>query len=82
MHALMQRAGPGNAAQARRPPPGLTSPSAAGGTSPVLTVFQAASSCCVGPGRSAAAISTHQHPEPLGAARGDDAQLRLARAQR
>lgn len=56
-------------------PRGLTSPSAAGGTSPVLTVFQATSSCCVGPGGSAAAISTQQHPEPLGAARGDDAEL-------
>lgn len=41
----------------------------------MLTVFQASSSCCVGPGGSAAAISTHQHPEPLGAARADDAEL-------
>lgn len=38
---------------------GLTSPSAAGGTSPVLTVFQASNSSCAGPGspsRPAAAI--------------------------
>lgn len=35
-------------AQARPPFPGLTSPSAAGGTRPVLTVFQATKSSCPG----------------------------------
>lgn len=48
--------------------PGLTSPSAAGGTSPVLTVLQAASSSCAGPGGpSAAAISAHPLPAPRAA---------------
>lgn len=58
---------------------GLTSPSAAGGTSPVLTVFQAASSSCAGPASrpasAAAAICDHQPSEPLGEARRDDAGL-------
>lgn len=64
---------------------GLTSPSAAGGTSPVLTVFQAASSSCAGPASRpasvAAAICAHQLSEPLGEARRDDAKLG-ARARR
>lgn len=73
MHGPRKGAGP------REPRSGLTSPSAVGGTSPVLTVFQAASSCCVGPGDpAAAAIRTRQLPEPLGAARGDDAHARRA----
>ena len=38
----------GKSAQARQPFPGLTSPSAAGGTRPVLTVFQATKSSCPG----------------------------------
>lgn len=37
-----------NSAQARQPFPGLTRPRAAGGTRPVLTVFQATKSSCPG----------------------------------
>lgn len=76
MHAPTKGAGP------REPRSGLTNPSAVGGTSPVLTVFQAASSCCVGPGDPAAAaaasIRVRQLPEALSAARGDDANERRA----
>lgn len=61
---------------------GLTSPRAAGGTSPVLTVFQATSSSSAGPGSpshpAAAICAPTRFPEPTGAARGDDAHGRRA----
>lgn len=62
--------------------PGLTSPSAAGGTRPVLTVFHATNNSC--PGReslspsattTAAAICSHRLRDPLGTAQSDDASL-------